>query len=70
MYEGMIPLKIPKQNFEKAIMKAFEVVDSRTIVNWLHRFYIMGFIKPLGIKVRSKRAWKNVLAIEIVAKET
>jgi len=67
---GFIPLKVPKKVMEQAIMKAFNVVDPRTIVKWLHTFYYMGFIKPLGVKVRCYANWKHVLAVEIVAKET
>jgi len=68
--KGYLPVKTSKIDFEKAIMTAFNVTDPRTIRKWMHIFYKMGFIKPLGIKVLSERSWKNVLAIEIVAKET
>lgn len=68
--KGFIPVKTSKIDFEKAIMSAFNVADPRTIRKWLHTFFKMGFIKPLGIKVLSEKSWKNVLAVEIVAKET
>ena len=68
--KGIIPTKIPKKEFETAIKRTFEIKDERAVTGWLQTFYEMGFIKPLGIKILSKRSWKNVLAVEIVAKET
>ena len=67
--KGFIPIKVSRIDFEKAMLRVPRMTTKKTRYHWLHTFYMMGFIKPLGIKVFSERSWKNVIAIEIVAKE-
>lgn len=66
---GIVRTHVSKIDFIKALQKVVRATDQRTQRKWLHTFYIHGFIKPLGLKVYNERSWKNVVAIEIVAKQ-
>jgi len=64
---GHIPITVHQEDFKNAIMRALDVKE-RTAIEWMHRFYVSGLIKPLTVPVREKRHWKANRSIELVAR--
>jgi len=66
---GTVPATVPQIHLERCIADRFNVKDERSILGWIHRFYMAGLIKPLTIeRVLRPRDWKRNTAVEIVAK--
>jgi len=68
--KGFVPISIRQPEFEKCIRDALKVKTERTVLEYLHTFYQLGFIKPLTIENPSSPSeWRKNKAVEIVAKK-
>lgn len=65
---GAVPISVPQHVFEAAIADALNIKDRRSIIGWMHRFYVAGLIKPLTVDVREEADWRRNKAIELVAR--
>ena len=65
---GQVPITFPQRNLEDAIRDALDIKDRRSVLGWIHRFYVAGLIKPLTVDVKEEADWKRNKAIEFVAR--
>ena len=65
---GEVPITFPQRNLEDAIADALNIKDRRSILGWIHRFYVAGLIKPLTVDVKEESDWRRNKAVEFVAR--
>ncbi len=65
---GVVPVTIAQHTLENAISEALNIKDRRSVIGWLHRFYVAGLIKPLTVDIAKESDWKRNKAVEFVAR--